>query len=128
MEWLTPGSLVMLLSSVVAFAVAWGVERQARQDLERRHASLAEEMRREIIDLKSSKTRAEERASATDREVTALRERLEGLSHQFSDLRQSKASVESVDALREAVGRIDGKLDMLLRAVTGLAQGSKSSA
>ena len=51
MEWLTPGSLVMLLSSVVAFAVAWGVERQARQDLERRHASLAEEMRREIIAL-----------------------------------------------------------------------------
>lgn len=126
MEWLTPGSLIMLLSAVVAFAVAWGVERQARQDLDRRHSSLAEEMRREIIDLKSSKTRAEERSSQVDREVTALRERLEGLSHQFSDLRQSKASVESVDALREAVGRIDGKLDMLLRAVTGLVQGTKS--
>ena len=121
MEWLSPNMIVALVSMLVVFAVAWGNERQARRDLERRHSSLAEESRRDTAELRASKVRLEDRLTQVDREVVALRERLEAFNHSLTDLRQSKASSESVDALREVIGRIDGKIESLMKLVTDLA-------
>ena len=121
MEWMSPSTLVPLISSLVLFAVAWGSERQSRMDLDRRHGMLAEETRRDVVELKASKTRLEDRLTQLDREAVALRERLEGLGHAVNDVRQSKASSESVDALREVIGRIDGKIESLMKLVTDLA-------
>ena len=46
--------------------------------------------------------------------IADLKARTETHKSEIADLKQSKASIELVEGLRESIGRIDGKLDALL--------------
>jgi len=103
--WLTPQVLITLFGMIATIAIAFGTERQARKSLEDRHVELAKEARGAINHMKT----LEDRNTVCEKEITKLNERVEGLRTQMTQ----KASTESVDSLREAIGRIEGKLDGL---------------
>ena len=70
------GDTIALLGAIIAGAIAWGSERQARRDLGQRHAELAAELRPRI-----TLCEAAQAVSTTDHGT--LEERMRGLKEQL---------------------------------------------
>ena len=108
-----------LLSLAGAF-ITVGREKQARVDLDRRHGELAKESRSAIKDGKDENTRLMERLGHVERQQIALETRNADLRDRLEEVKREKASTESVNSLRESIGRVEGtmlgiaqRLDML---------------
>lgn len=102
MDWVQFG--VSLAGTVLLVGIAWGTEISKRASLEKQLAAAKAEIESIKNDrLHSIQTIADLKAKAEHHALT------------ISELKQGKASIELVDGLREAIGRIDGKLDALLR-------------
>lgn len=113
-------SLVSICVGVVALAsvlVRVGQERQSRIDLERRHDDLAKEFR------SHRDTDAAHAQKITDLEKAnvEVETELKNLHHRMQDMKQEKASVESVEALRESMGRIEGTVMEMARRLDTIA-------
>lgn len=115
-DWLQ--AIFTVLCVFVAGGVAWGVERQARKDLESRHALLATEVRSSLQESKEDRTKLAEQLGEAQRSLSTFQERVANLTQQL----EKKASAEAVDSLREALGRIDGKLDSLTMAIARMGE------
>jgi hypothetical protein len=102
MDWVQFG--VSLAGTVLLVGIAWGAETSKRAAIEKQLTAANVEIENIKNDrLHSIQTIADLKAKAEHHAIT------------ISELKQTKASVELVDGLREAIGRIDGKLDALLR-------------
>lgn len=94
---------VSLGGALVVAGIAWGSTTSKLKSLEIALDSLRTTLERyETRKLEEAKTVAE------------LQIRLETHRADIVDLKQSKASIELVESLRETIGRIDAKLDALL--------------
>lgn len=117
MDWFTPTNFGILVTLITA-AIAWGSERRAREDLDKRHSTLANETRDHLGKLSDRAARADEKVNALEKEDARTQAQLQFMQQHVNDLRATKASVESVESLREALGRIDAKLDAVLGEVS----------
>lgn len=90
--------------TLVVVGIAWGSEVSNRKQLE---ASLKKA--EHVLE------RLEADRLANVSIIADLKARTDSHKNDIIELKQSKASIELVEGLREAIGRIDGKLDALLR-------------
>lgn len=113
-------SIVSILVGLVALAsvlVRVGQERQSRIDLERRHDDLAKECRSSkptIDDLQN-------KIGELEKSHVELETEQRNLQYRLNDMKNEKASVESVEALRETLGRIDGTVMEMARRLDSIA-------
>jgi chromosome segregation ATPase len=86
-----------LILAIVGGAIAWGAERQARKDLERRVSDLGGEVNRRhaeaMADLRPRITRAEEQLAARHARQDMLEERMHALKEQLDRIEGLLASV-----------------------------------
>jgi chromosome segregation ATPase len=78
--------VIGLLCAIIGGAIAWGAERQARKDLERRHAEAMADVRPRI-------TRAEEQIATWRASHDTLEERMRGLKEQLDRIEGMLSSV-----------------------------------
>lgn len=90
--------------TLVVVGIAWGSEVSNRKQLE---ASLSKA--EHVLE------RLEADRLANVSTIADLKARTDTHKSDIAELKQSKASIELVEGLRESIGRIDGKLDALLR-------------
>lgn len=102
--------LVSGLGAIAGVLVSVGREKQSRVDLEARHKELAKEARESLASLKQQAEKLQERLTDAERDNATLTARLEDQRARLEDVKREKASVESVEALRESMGRVEGIL------------------
>lgn len=90
--------------TLVIVGIAWGSEVSKRKQLESSLAKAEHILERLDADRLSNVSI-----------IADLKARTDSHKNDIIELKQSKASIELVEGLREAIGRIDGKLDALLR-------------
>lgn len=110
-----------LLSLAGAF-ITVGREKQARVDLERRHGELAKEARAALKECKDENTRLAERLGHVERQQTALETRNADLRDRLEEVKREKASTESVNSLRESIGRVEGTMLGIAQRIDMLTQ------
>mgnify|MGYP001608789493 CR=1 FL=1 len=108
-------SVLAGLGAVAGVFIGIGREKQSREDLDRRHTELAKEARNALADHKTLSEKLQDRLTTSEREVTEMRARNEDLRDRLEDIKREKASVESVEALREGMGRVEGILASMER-------------
>lgn len=101
MDWLV-STAVAVVSAVSAILVSWGIMTQRVKDLERRHDELAKEARENIT-----------KTSTMDTRLAVADSKLVHVEEQLTD----KASADAVKSVKEAIARLEDKLDLLLRAL-----------
>jgi len=110
-------SIVSICVGLVALAsvlIRVGQERQARVDLERRHDELAKEFREKA----HLREKLADKVTELEKLDVARASQLENLNHRLRE----KASVESVEALRQSLGRIEGTITEMARRLDELMQ------
>jgi len=110
-----------LLAIAGAF-ISVGREKQARVDLERRHGELAKEARASIKEIKEERALLTNKIGEMEKKQTALETRNEDMRDRFEEVKQTKASTESVNALRESLGRVEGMMAEVARRLDMLTQ------
>lgn len=112
MELTTILSIVSILVGLVALAsvlVRVGQERQARADLERRHDELAKEFREH----KSAYSSLVNRIAVVERGNEVQDNELKNFQHRLAE----KASIESVEALRASLARIEAQVTSIANKI-----------
>jgi chromosome segregation ATPase len=105
------------LVALASVLIRVGQERQSRIDLERRHDELAKEFR----DAKSSNEGHTTRLTELEKDNVETETEIKNIQHRMQDIKNEKASVESVEALRETLGRIDGTVMEMARRLDTIA-------
>jgi len=116
MELSTVLSIVSICVGLLALAsvlIRVGQERQSRIDLERRHDELAKEYR----EGKHQREKTTDKLVDLEKADVAREAELRNILHRL----QEKASVESVEALRESMGRIEGTVMDMARRLDAVA-------
>lgn len=99
MEW---AIIVSVISAVGTVAVTFG-----------KMASVTEELKKNVVDLHGRLTSAEAMGGL----VAVLEERSKAMMREIVTLEANKATVGTVEALKEGLTRIDQKLDNLLSMI-----------
>jgi hypothetical protein len=124
-DWLQVGFLAMdwttivtaTVTALVSFAVAYGMLSQSHKDVARHLASLAVEMNRKFVDLEAAKATLSTSLSTQVTAIAILQEKIGVQMTQLASLERNKASVDALDSMKEYLGRIDGKLDLLMMSL-----------
>ncbi len=107
---LTVISIVIGLGTIAAVFVSLGREKQSRVDLERRHDDLGKESREGMAILERKVSTQGESIRILELASAELKSKNEDFRTRLEEIKREKASVESVDALREGMGRVEGLL------------------
>ena len=101
------------LISVSSILIKLGQEKQSRADLERRHTDLSKEFDKS----QNQEEKLADRIIELEKSDVARKAELENINHRL----QEKASIESVEALRESMGRIEGTIMEVARRLETIA-------
>ena len=102
MDWINIA--LSIGGTLVVVGIAWGSEVSKRKQLEAA-----------LVKAEHGLERLDNDRLANVSTIADLKARTDSHKTDIAELKQSKASVELVEGLRESIGRIDGKLDALLR-------------
>lgn len=101
------------LISVSSILIKLGQEKQSRADLERRHTDLSKEFDKS----QNQEEKLADRIIELEKADVARKAELGNINHRL----QEKASIESVEALRESMGRIEGTIMEVARRLETIA-------